>query len=470
MIPRHSDDTTIGLALSRRRAPVSRRRFLAATGAAALGLTVSACSGPLPGPYEAPPPDPAAAGNTGEKADIVYQDWRTEWFPPMANRMLEIFHERHPNIRVYFTLDPENLEERMPVDFEAGRAPDVFAGCCTFFPTWAKRGYTLDLRPLVADLDQADIADWDPVQYAALFTRDGVQYALPKYHGALALYYNKDAFDDARVAYPDASWNDDDYQDAMRRLTTDTKNDNQADRWGSIFDISWDRVQTHVNAFGGHFVDPADSSRCLMGEPPALAAMEWLRARMWDDKTMATPLDVQNQLPRQAFALGRTAMDEDGSWSLRDILQESRFRLGVAPMPAGPARRAALAGTDGFGIYADTRYPEASWELLKFLVGKDYGRAMAQAQFLQPARESLVDEWIGFIRAEYPEQTRDVDLAAFADGHRQGYSVIAEIFLNMEAAQRIAYAAWDKLYTLGQADTDIMVTAAAQIQQAQDAG
>jgi len=433
-------------------------------------MTLGACAGPLPGtPYEAPPPNPAAAGATGEKAEIVYQDWRTEWFPPMANRMLAEFHEQHPNIRVYFTLDPENLEERMPVDFEAGRAPDVFAGCCTFFPAWARRGYTMDLRPLVAaDLDRAVIADWDPIQYAALFTRDGVQYALPKYHGALALYYNKDAFDDVGVAYPDATWNDDDYQDAMRRLTTNTQSDNQADRWGSIFDISWDRIQVHVNAFGGHFVDPADPSRCLMGEPPALAAMEWLRARMWDDRTMATQLDVQNRLPRQAFALGRTAMVEDGSWSLRDILQESRFRLGIAPLPAGPARRATLAGTDGFGIYANTRYPDASWELLKFLVSKDYGRAMAQAQFLQPARESLVDEWVAFIRAEYPEQTRDVNLAAFADGHRLGYSVIAEIFPNMEAAQRIAYDAWDKLYTLGQADTEIMVEAAAQIQQAQD--
>ncbi len=46
---------------------------------------------------------------------------------------------------------------------QAGTAPDVFQGCCTHFPTWAQKGYTVDLRPYVqADLDQATIADWDP--------------------------------------------------------------------------------------------------------------------------------------------------------------------------------------------------------------------------------------------------------------------------------------------------------------------
>jgi hypothetical protein len=38
----------------------------------------------------------------------------------------------------------------------------------------------------------------------------------------------------------------------------------------------------------------------------------------------------------------------------------------------------------------------------------------------------------------------------------------------MEAAQRIAYDAWDRLFTLGQAGAEIMVTAAEDIQQAQD--
>jgi len=57
-----------------------------------------------------------------------------------------------------------------------------------------------------------------------------------------------------------------------------------------------------------------DPTRSLMAEPPALAALEWLRARMWDDKVMATPLDVQRMSTSQAFIANGWRWFEDGSW------------------------------------------------------------------------------------------------------------------------------------------------------------
>jgi multiple sugar transport system substrate-binding protein len=437
---------------------LSRREFLQLAGLAGAGAVMSACKPELARP----------APRIREKAKIVYQDWRTDWFPPMVQRMLDQFHDSHPNIQVFYTPDPENLEDKMLLDMQAGTAADVFQGCCTHFPIWAQEGYTLDLRPYVeADLDQATIDDWDPVQYQSFFTRDGRQYGLPKYHGALALYFNKDLFDDYGVDYPVDTWNQEDYLAAMKRLTQDRDGDGQTDLWGSMIDISWDRIQVHVNGWGGHFVDPRDATRSLMGAPEAIQAMEWIRSRMWEDKVMATFLDTHNMSTRQAFTTGKLAMVEDGSWALKPVLTETDFRVGVAPFPSGPVRKAALATTDGFGIYAGTKYPDAAWELLKFLISQDYGRAMAKTNFLQPARASLVEEWIGLIRAEYPQKTEEMNLAAFADSHLKGYSVIAETFENMIDAKRIAYAAWDQIFTLGQAPVEIMKDASQQIEAAQ---
>ena len=256
----------------------------------------------------------------------------------------------------------------------------------------------------------------------------------------------------------------------MKRLTHDRDGDGRTDLWGSMIDISWDRIQMHVNGWGGHFVDPEDSTQCRMAEPEAMEAMEWLRARMWDDKVMATFLDVQHLGTRDAFIQGRVAMVEDGSWALKDILESAEFRMGVAPFPAGPVRRVTLATTDGFGIYSGTRHPDEAWELVKFLISKDYGRAMARANFLQPARASLVDEWADFIREEFPEKAKDVDLAAFADGHIKGYSVTAEIFENMTDAKQIAYNAWDQIFTLGQTTPERMEIVCVQIEEAQQVG
>jgi len=451
------------------RRPLSRREFLRLAGAAATGAALAACT-----PFDklgAQLFQPKPTGRSGGKVQLVYQDWRTDWFPPMVQQMLEQFHADHPHIRVFYTPAPENFEEKMLADMQAGTAPDVFAACCPFFPILAQKGYTLDLRPYVEhDLGQATIDDWDPAQYEALSLRDGQQYGLPKYHGALALYYNKDLFDRYEVEYPAESWGHDEYLGTMKRLARVRSGDGRTDLWGSLIDISWDRIQVHVNAWGGHFVDPDDPTRCRMCEPEALKAMEWIRACMWDDKVMATLLDVQNVSTRQAFIDERVAMVEDGSWALKDILTAADFRVGVVPLPAGPVRRVTVATTDGFSIYAGTRHPDAAWELVKFLVSKEYGRAMARANFLQPARASLVDEWIECIRQEYPGKIMDWDIAAFAAGHIYRYSVTAEVFANMADAKRLAYAAWNQIFTLGQAPVERMEAVCQEIQEAQRRG
>jgi multiple sugar transport system substrate-binding protein len=399
---------------------------------------------------------------------LAYQDWRTDWFPPMVQEMLEQFHDTHPGIRVFYVPDPENYQAKMLADFQAGTAPDVFQGCCTHFPAWAQTGYTLDLRPYVeADLDQETIDDWDPAQYGALFTEDGQQFGLPKYHGALALYYNKDLFDEYGVDYPDDAWDHDDYLQAMKHLTRDRDGDGKTDLWGSMLDIAWSSIQVHVNGWGGHFVDPDDPRRCLICRAEAMAALEWIQARMWGDRVMATPLDTQNLQPRHAFLNGRVAMVEDGSWALKDILAGAGFRIGIAPFPSGPVRRVTLATTDGFGIYANTRHPDAAWELVKFLTSKDYGRAMARANFLQPARASLVGDWVGFIRDEFPQEASDVNIAAFAEAHVKGYSVTAEIFANMADAKQLTDAAWEQVFVRGQPLMEQMQMACQQTQAAQ---
>jgi multiple sugar transport system substrate-binding protein len=424
-----------------------------------LAACLSACGGG----------DVSSTSTGGRRIQLVYQDWRTEWFPPMAQRELQIFQSRHRNLSVYYTPDPENLIDQMPLDMQAGNAPDVFQGCCGFFPAWAQMGYVLDLRKYVeTDLDKAIVADWDPAQYEAMFDASGRQFGVPKYQGTLVLYYNKDIFDRYKVPYPDGSWDQDDYLAAMKKLTRDTDGDGKTDIWGSMIDIGWDRLQVHVNAWGGHIVDPADPTKCDIDSRQSLAALEWVRARMWDDKVMARFTDVKNVGTAAAFAGGKLAMVEDGSWALKSILEDASFRIGVAPIPAGPAGRVTLSTTDGFGIYSRTRHPQEAWELVKFLVSRDYALAMARANLLQPARLSLVADWQRLVRQQYPRAARGMDLDVFAAPHREGYSVVQETFpREMEEATRLLDEAFTRIFTLGQAGVGILRGVSRQIEATQ---
>ncbi len=174
-------------------AELSRRRFLGLMGAGAASALLASC---LPG-------RPTPGSVQGQPAQLVYQDWRTDWFPGMAQEMLAQFHAQRPDIRVFYVPDPVNVEEQLPADMRNGNAPDVFAACCAFFPIIGQQGYALDLRSFMdEELDQATIDDWDAAQVRALATREGVQFGLPKYHGALALYYNKDLFDPTTTWMP----------------------------------------------------------------------------------------------------------------------------------------------------------------------------------------------------------------------------------------------------------------------------
>ncbi len=73
------------------------------------------------------------------------------------------------------------------------------------------------------------------------------------------------------------------------------------------------------------------------------------------------------------------------------------------------------------------------------------------------------------IREELSDAAAEVDIAAFADGHVNGYSVTAEVFPNMADATSIASVAWDRILTLGQGSVDQMGDVCAQIEAAQPA-
>ncbi len=104
---------------------------------------------------------------------------------------------------------------------------------------------------------------------------------------------------------------------------------------------------------------------------------------------------------------------------------------------------------------------------MKFLISPRYGRAMSHAHLLQPARASLVDEWIADVREQYPEKAKDMDLGAFAEGHLKGYSVTPEIFENQEAARQLATGAWEQIFTLGRKPVSYMREISDQIEAAQ---
>jgi len=228
----------------------SRRALL--KGMAALGatVTVAACAPVTPGGA----PAEAGSGATQEVTEIRWNVSDSTSVPVMmaiAEEALAIFHEANPTIRVLPEPPPEEVAQVL-TQMIAGTAPDVIGNCCDALPFWAAKKQLLILDDFVArDMTDEQIADY-PADHWNSFANDRVgRYALPLYMGVIVLYYNKDAFDAAGLAYPDESWNwspdaTGKYDEAMAALTDPAKK-----RWGIALSQGIDRLQCQIVGNGG---------------------------------------------------------------------------------------------------------------------------------------------------------------------------------------------------------------------------
>ena len=81
--------------------------------------------------------------------------------------------------------------------------PDLFAMDAPLFQDWFSRGALLNLQPYI-DKSAGLLDGLYPVTLQAYQTPDGY-FGVPRDCQTIALFYNKDMFDAAKLAYPDSS-------------------------------------------------------------------------------------------------------------------------------------------------------------------------------------------------------------------------------------------------------------------------
>ena len=134
----------------------------------------------------------------------------------------------------------------------------------------------LNLQPYI-DADPAFLEGIYPGPLATYKRPDGY-YGLPRDFQTIVLFYNKDLFDAAGVAYPTDDWTLQDLRDAAQKLTVDKDGDGVNDQWGFSTDL-WDMELFWSSAVCGaaaaRVLSP-DYTKTLIGEPNARAAWRFI--------------------------------------------------------------------------------------------------------------------------------------------------------------------------------------------------
>ncbi len=447
---------------------LSRRDALRMTALAALSAGVAACGGATPAPAAggdaAATTAPAAAAP--EKTTVRWQDW-ADWEPNLDKIMARLAEEL-PELEIEFETLGDGFEDKTLAAMVAGTAPDVTTGWGPIFRVWAEKGQLLDLNPFVERDFTADrIADFHKFQWDGMVAKDsGIRFAVPFYVNLIMLYYNKEAFDEAGVAYPGSDMDHNDY--AQMLMATMARDGDRITRWGgSVNTTSYEHVQMHIQAFGGHVANPDDWTECWMGRDEALEAMEWLRARQWDDNSLAQPLQLQGigqATGTQAgpWAARMLASEQGGMGAIAFYATESPFEFAITHLPEGPARRSTMGTTDGYAIFKGSKNPEGAWKLLQFLTDDYFQTMVTETWGGIPARQSLIPNWKELIIKSFPT-LENANMDAILEALEWGYPMTTEEFKVQSESVTAIHAALEKVYSVGDTPVDYFIEVAEEI-------
>ena len=231
-------------------------------------------------------------------------------------------------------------------------------------------GYFLDLTPLVSTDSTLNPDDffapvWQSVQW------DGKVWMLPVSADVITLVYDKEAFDNVGLAYPNGAWTLDDLDSAARALT-------EKDANGGVtkpgLALAGDYSGLLLRSLSGEgFYDGSVLPNAPAFNKAALEPLLTTMAKMMQDGVVSANFAGQvTDVPMRVI----------GSFGLSSLLNGNK-QPGASLLPGGKAGLEA----QGFAISAGTQHPDAAYALVKYL---SFNPAVANNFFsATPARQSL---------------------------------------------------------------------------------
>ena len=270
------------------------------------------------------------------------------------------FEAAHPDIDVqYETAAYNDYFTKLQTVIAAGQAPDAFELNYENFVAFANKGVLADLAPLISADSGFSTAIYNPTALAA-FSQDGKQYGLVESFSNVVLFYNKDLFDKAGVAYPTADWTWKDELAAAQKLT-----DPANGVWGDFAPIQfWEFYKTIAQNGGSIF--NADKSEVTIDSPQNVETLQWMVDKVAKYHVTPTDAEMAGQGDGDLFKAGKIAMLRTGIWMFGDFLANASFNWDIALEPGNTAK-AHHFFANGVAVSATSANQQAAYEWIKFL-------------------------------------------------------------------------------------------------------
>ncbi|MGD8277729.1 MAG: sugar ABC transporter substrate-binding protein [Gemmatimonadota bacterium] len=279
-------------------------------------------------------------GRAGAGDCVRVVSWADYREAALEEEIVDSFATRNPGIPVCFeSLSGAGIyREKVLTSIAAGTPPGVFLLDGIDIPAFDSQGVLLDLAPFAGRVG-VDPSAFHP-RLRELFERDGRLIAFPKGFTPMVVYFSRDVFDSAGVAYPRPGWTWADFRVTARALTRDTDGDGQPDVWGFGWPREFFYLQTWLWAGGGELLSPDGThARGYLDSPATIGALRFYLGLALTDSVVPRieMFRRESSVPiLRLFSSDRLAMFVSGHWSARQLQEQEeagRIRFGVAPVP-----------------------------------------------------------------------------------------------------------------------------------------
>lgn len=315
-------------------------------------------------------------------------------FSKSLDDSVEKLNKNFPGIKVTWINVPySEYENKVRLALSSGTGADIIWIDTPNLASYAANGA---LIPLNDYWDKSDFDDLlDSSQQAMQY--NGKIYAAPLNEANLCIFYNKDLTDKADIHPPKTvadAWTWDQFYDAANKLT-----EKDADGKVKVYGASPAMVAvTEVNEGGtfGLISWIAQGGGSVLSEDGTQAAGVFDSAKNIETLKFFQKFYTNGIAPKQSiangFETGKIAMTFVGPWEFGTLKSKyPKFNVGTTPLPKN-VKSASPTGSWDIGITSQCKDPQAAWEFIKQVTGKEDSKSRTDATGDLPARKSLVNE------------------------------------------------------------------------------
>lgn len=217
------------------------------------------------------------------------------------------------------------------------------------------------------------------------FTRGGKTYAVAKDFNTLTLVYNKDIFDEAKVAYP----NDNDTWTSFQNKLAAVKKALGNDYYGACLAPEYARMGEFAFAAGWQPFDSKGKTNLL--DPAFVSAFNYFTG-LSKNKVAVQPSELSQDWSGGCLGSGKVAVAIEGNWIvgfLKDNAPNLKYGSALIPKNDKTGKRGNFVFTVGWAINSGTKNKAAAAKVLNILTSPNVQQYVLEQGLAIPSRSAL---------------------------------------------------------------------------------